>query len=260
MYAGAVEEDLAEHLFAGDVADGSHVDAVRFHVDDERRDAVVLAALGDGGRVGADEEQAPPGQVRRRDPDLGSVEDVVVAVGDGEGAQVGEVRAGLGFGEALAPVVVGVEDVGDPPVALLVGAPADDHRTDLPQAVGVVDARRARPCHLLGVDHRLGRRGVAPAPLGRPGDGRPATLVELALPGAPAFHLRQHARGAGAGRVVLAGVSPRLEERRQLGVEPGHQLVAERLVLRRVGEVHGGRAYPRPTMNMTLMSGSRSAS
>ena len=34
---------------------------------------------------------------------------------------------------------------GQPPLLLLVGAPADDHRADLPEAVGVVDAGRAWP-------------------------------------------------------------------------------------------------------------------
>ena len=65
-HAGVVEEDLAEHLLAGDVADRADVDARRLEVDDERGDAVVLATLGDGGRVGAHEEQAPLGDVRAR--------------------------------------------------------------------------------------------------------------------------------------------------------------------------------------------------
>ena len=69
-----------------------------------------------------------------------------VAVAHGRRAQVGQVAAGLRLAEALAPVLVGVEDAGQPLLLLLVGAPADDHGPDLPDAVGVVDARASWPC------------------------------------------------------------------------------------------------------------------
>src|SRR6478672_1062645 len=53
------EEHLAEQRVAGDLADRPDVDAGQFHVDDERGDALVLAAARDRGRVGAQQEQAP---------------------------------------------------------------------------------------------------------------------------------------------------------------------------------------------------------
>ena len=101
---------------------------------------------------------------------------------DRRGAEVREVGAGLGLAEALAPVLVGREDPGQPRLLLLLGAPRDDHRADLPDAVRVVDARRAHPRHLLGVDDVLHRRGLAAAPVLRPVDRGPAALVEAALP------------------------------------------------------------------------------
>ncbi len=216
--------------------------------------------------VGANQEEAPPGQVGGGDPDLLPVEDVVVAVGDGGGAQVGQVAARLGLAEALAPVVIGVEDVRDPALLLLVGAPTDDHGADLPQAVGVVDAGRAVAGHRLGVDDVLGHGGVAAAPLGRPADGGPATGVELALPGPSPLHLRQHAaparRRSRVGVLVGlgVGVSGRLllgplgQELGQVLVEPVHQLGPVRLVLVGVGEVHGG-IVASPGGNLTAVSG-----
>ena len=116
------EPHLVEHLVADDVLDGPALDARRLHVDDERGDALVLRAALDGARVGAEQEEAPLGEVRRGDPDLLAVDDVLVAVGDGRGAQVREVGAGLGLAEALAPVLVGREDAGQP-LLLLLGVP-----------------------------------------------------------------------------------------------------------------------------------------
>ena len=48
-YEHAVEEDLVEHLVAGQLAQGPNVEAVGVHVDDEAGDAVVLGPI----RVGA---------------------------------------------------------------------------------------------------------------------------------------------------------------------------------------------------------------
>ena len=73
--------------------------------------------------IGPHEEQPPPGEVGGRRPDLRAVDDVLVAVGDGERAQVGEVAAGLGLGEALAPVLGGADDAGQPPLLHLAVTP-----------------------------------------------------------------------------------------------------------------------------------------
>src|SRR5205085_1604533 len=124
---------------------------------------------------------------------------------------------------------------GDPPLLLLVGAPPDDHWADLPEAVGVVDARSAIAGHRLGVDDRLRDRGVSPTPRRRPTDRRPPALVELALPGPATLHRAHDAATAGAGfvvrfvvrlvvRVVFAG--PLGQELREVVVEPRRQLVA----------------------------------
>ena len=226
------EVDLVEHLVAGHVADGAALDARGLEVDDEGGDALVLGPALDGGRVGAEQEQAPLGQVRGRDPDLLAVDHVVVAVEDGHGAEVGQVVAGVGLGEPLAPVLVGVEDRGEPAVLLLLGAPLDEHRADLPDAVGVVHPRCPVLGHDLRVEEALDRRGLPAAPLRRPVDGGPAALVQHALPGLAALL----GRDAGVPLVFVLRLGQELLE---VLVEPAPQLVAEGLVLGGQGEVHG---------------------
>ena len=65
----------------------------------------------------------PTARGARRRSSLLAVHDVLVAVADRHRAHVREVGAGLGLGEALAPVLVGGEDAGQPALLLLLGAP-----------------------------------------------------------------------------------------------------------------------------------------
>ena len=171
-----------------------------------------------------------------RDPDLLAVHDVVrLVVGeDRGGAQVREVGAGLRFGESLAPVLGRVEDAGQPARLLVLGAPRDDRRADLHDAVRVEDAGRAVLRHHLRVDDLLrGGRG-APAPLLGPEDRGPAALVELVLPRLALVH---HAHDA-ARRVEVFVVGPLLDERRHLLVEERFELLFEGEIFGRPGEVH----------------------
>src|SRR5215207_4665729 len=185
--AGVGEPHLVEELVAGDVADRAAFDPRRVHIDDERGDALVLGAALDCLRVRPQQEQAPVGEMRRRDPDLLAIHHVLVAVADGCCAQVRQVGARFRLAEPLAPVLRRVEDAGQPTLLLLVGAPLDDHGADLPDAVGVVDARRAHARALLGVDDVLDRRRLAPTPVLGPVDRGPPALVEPALPVLPAL-------------------------------------------------------------------------
>ena len=228
-----VEEDLVEHLLAGHVADRAGLDPRGVHVDDEGGDALVLGPPLDGGGIGPQQEEPPAGQVGGRDPDLLAVDHVGVAVPDGRRPQVGQVVAGVGLGEPLAPVVGGVEDRGKPPLLLLVGAPGDDHRADLPEAVGVEQARRPVLGHHLGVDDALHGGGIAAAVLHGPAHRRPPAPVEEALPCRPSV-LGLLARERGVVGQLLAG-----QERREVLVEPRPQFVAERFIFRGQCEVHG---------------------
>ncbi len=232
------EPDFVEHRVAGDVTDRPGLDTGRLHVDDERGDALVLRAAIERGRVAAQQEEAPLREVRGGDPGLLPVHDVVVTVEDRHRAHVREVRAGLRLAEPLAPVDLGVQDPGEPALLLLGGTPLDDHRADLPDAVRVVDAGGAHPRHLLGVDRVLDRGGLPAVPVLRPVDGRPATVVQPALP-VLALLLGPVEPGDLAPAGIVVGV-PGLEELVEVRSEPVPQLVAERLVVGGEGEVHNG--------------------
>ena len=75
------------------------------HRADEVRDALVLRRVG----VGAGDEDAEPGEVGERRPDLLAVDDVLVAVAHGPRAEVGQVAARAGLAEQLAPELLAGE-------------------------------------------------------------------------------------------------------------------------------------------------------
>ena len=81
-------------------------DAGRLHVEQQVADAAVLRRV----RVRAGEHEHPVGEVGAGGPDLLAVDDVVVAVADGAGLEAGEVAAGAGLAEALAPRDLAAED------------------------------------------------------------------------------------------------------------------------------------------------------
>jgi alkylation response protein AidB-like acyl-CoA dehydrogenase len=131
-----------------------------------------------------------------------------------------------------------LDDPGQPPVLLLLGAPPQDHRADLPEPVGVVDARGLRGRHHLGVDDVLHRGGLAPAPLAGPVDRRPAALVEPLLPRLAAGHRATDGAHRVGSVVGLVADLPLVLEVGQVRVQPRLQLGPEGLVLGLVGEVH----------------------
>jgi hypothetical protein len=79
------------------------------HGHGERRDPPVLGHV----VVGAGQEKAPLGLVGVAGPDLLAREDEVVALAIGPGTQRGEVGAGIGLTESLAPAFTPVDDPGE---------------------------------------------------------------------------------------------------------------------------------------------------
>ena len=175
--AHVVEEDLVELVAARHVHEGAHGEAGGVHRDHEVGDALVLRDVG----VGAGEAEHVLGHVGERGPDLLAVDDVVVAVADGAGLEGGEVGAGLGLGEALAPHVFAGEDAGDVLLLLLVGAVHEDGGPEDRDAEPAdEDGRRGRACGRLHVVDELLHDGhLGAAVLLRPAQGDVAGLVEL---------------------------------------------------------------------------------
>ena len=173
-----LEEDLVEAGVAGHLHERAHGDAGRLHVDQDVRDAAVLRRLG----IGAHQAEHPVGVLRARGPDLLAVDDELVADELGAGAQRRQVGAGARLGVALAPDLVGGEDLRQVAPPLLLGAVRDQRRPDHLDAHHADEARRARAHHLL-VDDRLPHDvGALAAVLARPAHGDVAGLVQLALP------------------------------------------------------------------------------
>ena len=150
--------------------------------------------------VGAGDEHAPLRELGEGRPDLLPGDDPFVAVLDRARLQRGEVGAGLGLGEALAPDLLGGEDRLQVALLLLVGAVGDDDRAAHRQAEDVGRARRLQARGLADEDRLLDHRRAAAAVLLRPGDPGPAGLVQLVLPlAAEGDHLVEAALGLGPG-------------------------------------------------------------
>src|SRR5581483_3357039 len=185
-HAHVVEEDLVEVVVVRHVDERTDGDAWGLHIDDEVTNALVLRRVG----VRAREQDHVLGDVRAGGPDLLAVDDVVVAVLDGPRLHGGEVGAGAGFGEALAPDVVALDDAREVLLLLLLGAVEDDGRAGPAGAdAEVAPAWRAGERHLLREDELLHDGHAGAAVLLRPGRGDPAAVGELLHPLAVALEV-----------------------------------------------------------------------
>ncbi len=128
---------------------------------------------------GAHQQLAVVGHLGVGGPDLRPGDHVVVAVTDGPGAHGGQVTAGVGLGESLAPHLVPPEDRGQVPPALLGGALGDDGRPGMEEADEVdPDVGGVGPLELLFEDELLDRRRTPAAALHRPVDPGVAGLEQ----------------------------------------------------------------------------------
>src|SRR5262249_58951261 len=103
-----------------------------------------------------------------------AVDDPATRRGLGAGAQCGQVRAGAGLGEELAPELLCRQQRGQETTALLVGSVRDQGRPDEVHPDAVDDLRRARRGYLLLEDVVLDDARAAAAVLARPVDADPA--------------------------------------------------------------------------------------
>ena len=185
----------------------------RVHVDDQVREPGVALAL----RVAARDEDAVVGDVRERRPHLLAVDDEVAVLAARGRAHGREVGARVGLGEALAPDLLGREDLlqvrcfcASVPWAMIVGPAMPSPIT--PRCGGA----SARAISSRKIAWWLyGRAGAAV--LLRPGQARVAGLVQLPAPvaarlleaaapdlvasGSSSIHARSSARNAASSGV-----------------------------------------------------------
>ena len=172
------EEDLVELGVTGDLPERPHLDAGRVHVGDHVGQVVVPALVGQA----ETDEDAVVGDVRERRPHLLPVDEEVVAAILDPRADGRQVAACVGLREALAPDLLGAQDLRE--VALLVGltAPRHDRRPRHAEA----DHAEVRRClgarRLLEEDRLVAVRRAGPAELLRPGETRVPGLAEQAAP------------------------------------------------------------------------------
>src|SRR5437588_3831548 len=121
--------------------------------------------------------------MRAGGPHLLAVDDEMVALIDGAGAQAGEVGAGPRLGIALAPDLVGAEDPRQMALFLLLGPPVDQRRAQQAEPAGAGQDRGAGAEILLVIDDLLHEAGAAPAIFLGPGKPDPAGGVHPLLPG-----------------------------------------------------------------------------
>src|SRR5580658_8527711 len=166
-------------------------------------------------------------------PDLLAVDDEIVAVLDRAGLQRSDVGTGVGLGVALAPDLVGRENLRHVALFLLLGAPLDERWPDQHRAELVDQRGRVCAAHLLAIDELLGERGAAAAVLFGPADADPSAAVHLFVPRDAALPVARALVGKGP-----LGVFPTFAAG-QIGVEPAPQLRTKSLVLCAELEIHG---------------------
>ncbi|MNE29735.1 hypothetical protein D3C80_1232260 [compost metagenome] len=217
-----VEEHLAERRLAADQIDRRGLHPRALHVQHDKADALVLGRL----EVGADQGVHPVGLVTVGGPDLGAVDQKIIAVFHGRGFQTGKVRAGIGLGETLAPTHFATAHGRQQGQLLCFAGELQQHRPEHPDAQ--VDLRRPafeaaqlafKHCVFLGAQ-------AATAVFLRPLRAKPALVAHTLEPQAGVF----------AGEFNLAGAPDHLAfrdsgalRRRAVVLQPGARRLSELL-------------------------------
>ena len=225
--AGVGEEHLVELGRAVGLDDRPHLDAGLLHRHEQVRDARVLRRV----RVGAGEQEDVVGVLGLGGPDLLAVDDPLVAVEHGLGLRATRGRSPASgslkpWHQAISPL----QDLGQEVLLLLLGAPLQDRRADERVAEEVGPQRRAGLGELL-VQHHVLHASRGPC--------RRTPWASVAQIQPPSKSL------LGPLLVERAGASPRVISKPssnqpvgQVLLEPGADLLAERLGFGRVGQVH----------------------
>jgi hypothetical protein len=214
-------------MAAVDRDDRPHCYPRRLCVDQQKRNSLLPPV---SIRIGAHETEAPIGMVRSQGPDLLAVDDVMIAVAAGGGFERGEIGSCARLGKALAPPIVDIGGARQESLFLLVGAELDQHRADH-RDVEQRHFRRRRQLVLFEKNHALDRRPARPPIFFGPAIRGPAAAVEDALPGDRILLGRR-----------VAETHSLADRARQVVVEEGAKLIAERQLRCGVAQIHRSRS------------------
>ena len=199
------QEHLVELGPARHLAERSHLDAGGAHVEEEERDALVPRRVG----IGPGHEDAPVADPPAGAPHLLTVDDETVAVLFSAGGERGQVAAGTGLGEQLAPHLLAPQGRAQVALALLRRAEAQDAAAGQHQTDHVEHRRHAGGGALLDPGRGVLDGQPAAAVLDRPVQPGPAGLGQAPLPRPPGVDQLGRADGAVvAGRVMGVGGQP----------------------------------------------------
>ena len=222
--AHVIEEYLVESVPTQYVQQRPHLHAGRIHVQEEVADPPVLGRF----RVSAGQQDAPVGAVGQRRPYFLAVDDEVIAVGHRRRLKGGQVGAGAGLAEPLAPHRLPGDEARQVMPLLLVRAVKDDCGAHAVRPHAELSGR-SEVGHLLAVDDLRHVAGGQSAVFLRPAQRQPFLGGQLLLERAQELPARF------AGLAQCAGALP-------VGWELASQelayLAAEPLLFRRESELH----------------------
>ena len=228
------QENLVELGVARHLHERAHVDARIGHVDDQRGDPLLGAGRID---LGAGQAQAPGGELGVGRPDLAARHLEAPLDRRGPRGEGGQVAAGVGLAEELAPDLPRREDGRQVAQPLVLGAVGQECRAHQVDADPVDGLRGLGPGVLALVESDLHRRGTATAIGAGPVDTHPAVGRHGGLPlPAPGHLVGQVDEGGRAAQVIG---------------QPRPERGGEFLVLLVQREIHA-RSLTRPDIGVTL--------
>ena len=180
--------------------DRLHRDTRCVHRYQDKADAFLWP---DGG-VGADEAEDVIGKLGMGGPDLGTVDDIVVAILDRRGLETRQIRAGTGLRIPLAPVVFAGQHARQVVRLLFLGTVLEEYGREHTQAEGNQTWRTGlRKLFVKNV--LLGNRPARTTMFNRPGRYRPPFFDQDRLPAHGQFLFRKYGGGLACFGAHLGG-------------------------------------------------------
>ena len=218
-----VEEHFVHLVFAVHEDQGTYGNARGTHIDQQKRNAVLLAL---GRRRRANKAENPVGEMRGGCPDLLAVDDVPIAVTDGGRPQRSQIRSRAGLGIPLAPERVAAVDRPQKPFLLRLRSELEKHRR-AHQKAERNERWRARITARFVENVPLDDVPVGAAPLLRPRRRNPTLLRENRVPALQIVPRQMP---------ILEDLLPQV--RWQMITQPFADLIAKSALFDRIVEIH----------------------
>ena len=168
-----IKKHLIEAALAGHLDQRPYGDAGAFHIDQQIAEALMLGRVG----IGPTQQGGEVGAVSVGGPDLGTVDQEVVAPVNRPRLHCGQVGAVVGLGQALAPDFFSRRNPGDIALLLFRRAPLHQRRSHPRDALKIDRGRSLGAVEFLIVNDLLDEAGATSAILLGPVDAHPAVVI-----------------------------------------------------------------------------------